>query len=263
MLYAVVLFLYYKEFKVAAPQMIPFCLFVFFSTMILSSGGQRQFIACGITFYSIKFIREKKLWKFIVCVCVAALIHRTALVFLVAYWLSDINIQLKTFSKLFIIGIIAGKLNLFRRILEFIVPFLSAFGSITYRIKYYASSLDNLSILSFGFFKRTLIMCMILFQLYNTKKNLSEDNSLKVHLNVYAIGYVLSLFVPGVFARLNVYFYVSEAIIEAMTISGVRDGRYRILMFIAMIILNLAIWINMLYSYYPEVYFPYRSCLFG
>ncbi len=47
--------------------------------------GLRQVIAIGITTLSIKFIEEKKLFKFIIVILIASLFHSSALVFLVAY----------------------------------------------------------------------------------------------------------------------------------------------------------------------------------
>lgn len=80
-------------------SMIPMLsVFLFFS---LGHWGQmmntvRQSIAIVILLYAFDFIKKRKLLPFIGLVCLAALFHRTAIVFLVAYPLSFFKINMKT-----------------------------------------------------------------------------------------------------------------------------------------------------------------------
>lgn len=261
-LYAAVIKLYYSEFKLMGERLYPFCLLVLLSTTILSSGGLRQFIACAITFFSIRFIREKKAKKFFVCVLIAASFHRIALFFLLAYWIDKINITIKKFIEIVIIGVMLGKLGAFQRLIMLFMPLINHFNSVEYRVKKYMSILEDFSILDFGFIKRTLVMILILLILQNNKEKLREGNGIKIYINLYAVGYMLSLIIPGTFSRLNNYFYTSEAVLEAMLIVSIRESRYRIIAFIGMVIMNLAIWINRLLTFYPDLFIPYKSCLF-
>src|SRR5699024_4696704 len=57
-----------------------------FYTFIFS--GLRQAIAFSIIFFSYKYIKEKKLFKFLSTVILASLFHKSALVFIIAYFVS-------------------------------------------------------------------------------------------------------------------------------------------------------------------------------
>lgn len=263
-MYGVVLSLYYREYKEAVGiKYTPFCLFVFFSTMILSSGGFRQFLAGSILFFSIKFIRKRDLKKFLIFIVIACSFHRTAICFFPMYWISQYNIKFKTFIKIAVVGVVCGSIGLFERILQFIQPYLGSFRSVLLRINLYMSTSDQLSLFSFGNIKRTLVMLLIFFILMGRKEIEGDCDSLRVYLSIYAIGYLLSFFVPGTFSRINVYFYLAEAVIEAMAIINIKNIRYRVLLFLGLIAMNLAIWVNTLSTFYPELMFPYKSCLFS
>lgn len=50
-----------------------------------SFSGLRQAIAVAITFFSFKYIQEKKLFKFVICIALAMSFHISAIIFIVAY----------------------------------------------------------------------------------------------------------------------------------------------------------------------------------
>ena len=87
---------------------------VFLSNIILISlflfstyNGMRQWFACAILLYSMKYIFAKSFYKFIFCVFIASLFHVTALIFFIFYPLFNINIKfIKKEIFLFIFGII-------------------------------------------------------------------------------------------------------------------------------------------------------------
>ncbi|UHO38628.1 EpsG family protein [Chryseobacterium capnotolerans] len=60
----------------------------FIPGMLISTGGQmRQSVAGGIMFYSFIFIKERKFWKYFICVYLAAGFHTSAWATLPLYWL--------------------------------------------------------------------------------------------------------------------------------------------------------------------------------
>lgn len=58
-------------------------------------GYVRQYIAVGITFISIIFIRERKLLPYLLCVVIAYGFHYSALAFLPAYWIYNLKLSRK------------------------------------------------------------------------------------------------------------------------------------------------------------------------
>lgn len=65
----------------------------------------RQGVAVSLIFYSYTFIKRKKLFKFILLVVIATLFHKTAIITLIIYFLSDIKISRKIYLIILIIGL--------------------------------------------------------------------------------------------------------------------------------------------------------------
>lgn len=86
----------------------------------------RQWCAMAVLTYSYKYIKEKDFFSFIIVVLIAMMFHRTAAIFLLAYFIENISIKKSTiiFSAVFSIGIgllggrILNFLNHFARISE-------------------------------------------------------------------------------------------------------------------------------------------------
>ncbi len=68
-------------------------LFAFYYGFTLS--GLRQTMAMGIILLSFKYIKERKLIKYLILVVIATLFHSSALIFLPAYWLVRMKLGLK------------------------------------------------------------------------------------------------------------------------------------------------------------------------
>ncbi len=64
--------------------------FIFFGSTEVSYvfNGARQFLAIAMMFYTLKYVEEKKLWKYILLSIVAASIHQTAVIAIPAYFLA-------------------------------------------------------------------------------------------------------------------------------------------------------------------------------
>jgi hypothetical protein len=65
-----------------------------------SFSGLRQSIALAITFFSFKYIQERNIIKFLLCVILAMLFHTSAIIFLIAYPLYYIRIRFHHFMFL-------------------------------------------------------------------------------------------------------------------------------------------------------------------
>lgn len=74
----------------------------FIPGMLISTGGQmRQSVAGGIMFYSFIFIKERKLFKYFICVFLAAGFHTSAWATLPLYWL--VRIPMNKFLIFFLV----------------------------------------------------------------------------------------------------------------------------------------------------------------
>jgi hypothetical protein len=61
--------------------------------LFVSFNAVRQMVGCGILLYSVRYVEEKKLWKFLLLVLIAGGFHNSCYVFAAVYWLSRVRIR--------------------------------------------------------------------------------------------------------------------------------------------------------------------------
>lgn len=87
----------------------------------------RQGLAIGITFFSFKFILERKLFYFLICIFFAYSFHKTSIAFLPAYWIAPLRIKTPLAILLVFISMIIFPLNTH----ELIAPIVGGAGADT------------------------------------------------------------------------------------------------------------------------------------
>lgn len=101
-------------------------IFVGTGMWMASMGIFRQWCAMAVLVFSYKYIKEKSFWKFILVLLIAMSFHRTAIIFLLAYFISKVQLSHKNMIFSFAISILLGfsgryilqVLNQFARITE-------------------------------------------------------------------------------------------------------------------------------------------------
>lgn len=101
-------------------------IFVGTGMWMASMGIFRQWCAMAVLVFSYKYIKEKSFWKFILVILIAMSFHRTAIIFLLAYFISKVTLNYKNMIFSFAISIVLGfsgryilqVLNQFARITE-------------------------------------------------------------------------------------------------------------------------------------------------
>ncbi len=87
--------------------------------LFVSFNAVRQMIGCGILLYAVRYIEERKLWKFLLCVVVAGGFHNSCYVFCITYWLSRIRIKpLTSFTMTAVMVILMEPLS---RLIHYII----------------------------------------------------------------------------------------------------------------------------------------------
>jgi len=127
--YAIVLFVslfrLVERHLTSLPQIfMAFCLYQVLFYSYFSTTGMRQGMAAIVTFWSIKWIQEKKLWRFVIAILLASLIHKSVLLFLPFYFIAKFPN-----SKLLLFGSLVSLPILFpfaRSIATFLVDFSGA-----------------------------------------------------------------------------------------------------------------------------------------
>lgn len=79
--------------------------YICLSFYIFTFSGLRQSIALSILLLSLKFVKNKKFYSFILCIALAFCFHKSAIIFLPTYFLNKIEIKNRQFPFLLILGL--------------------------------------------------------------------------------------------------------------------------------------------------------------
>ena len=214
-----IFFLYYafKEER----YLLPFLVFVLFA------GGYylgwmnviRQNAVVCIFIYSIKFIKEKKIILYLLCILFGFFIHKSALllVFLYPILIKDRD-YFKSITFQMILLVIAFCLKGFNNWLMYFDKmgiFISFFGYETYEIKYVEQLLVKTNS-GFGFLILFFIDILIVLYSKRLKKTFSSTK-FQIFYNLYFVGSLMSLFFMGsiVLQRPVLYFSSMKLIVAS------------------------------------------------
>lgn len=162
----------------------------------------RQGLANAITIYSIRYILDKKLWKFLLCIVLAYQFHESVIVFVLAYWVANIKISPLAIGWLVCIAII-GSLTGMNVIIDLLMDYMP-FGQDKFEA--YESSLYSTGDVAIGDLMKVIsVLAVILFDKYA-----SHDRYYCVFRNLFILGVLLYFFLgKGIFGiRLPNYYLV-------------------------------------------------------
>lgn len=193
-------------------------LYLYYCTYLGGILAVRQLLAQSICYLSITAITEKKFKKFLFITAIAVLIHRTAIVWLFAYYLYNKKIRTNTFIILYIICLCIGLFGnqLFPKIVGFVyqtllkihreTPILSRLYGYTFIRK----EEPNYLMIFISIFKRFLFVPFFLIY----RKSISAKSRFsKGILNLYLCGNAIYLLFSTsfvVFQRACAYFCTME-----------------------------------------------------
>lgn len=164
-----------------------FCFFV------LDLNATRQTISVSLFLYSLRYIIDRKVYKYLLCTILAILFHTSAIIILPLYWIINKRISNWVIYSMTFFGLVIILLKI--PILEIMVlsilePIFSG-STIIYKLMFYSSE-DGL-MLSWGFNPKVIIyIAILIFVTINRKK----IESTTPHFNI-----ILNLLVFYVFIR--------------------------------------------------------------
>jgi hypothetical protein len=93
---------------------LPMILFMYlFGPYLFSFSAIKQGIALGILVFSLTFVSERRIIRFLICVVIASLFHFTAIAFIPVYFFINRNQEVKRWKKiLIIVGVVFVMVNL-------------------------------------------------------------------------------------------------------------------------------------------------------
>lgn len=195
----------------------------------------KQVIAIGILFLSIKYLIEKKSLKFLICVLVATMFHRTSIIFLIAYPFC----KFKKFDYKNYIFIASSFLvaKVFPKIVLWFISIFDASGTLISYINHgiYDTS-GNISM-----FGLLITLSMMSFSYYYYKKNNMKDEKYEILLNLSTLGNLFYCFSPVVteFYRVALYFNVFNVLLVTYGITLEKNIKIRKILTILIISVSI------------------------
>lgn len=204
----------YKVINFFSPNIfISLIVYLYTVFLIYDINGLRQGLALALTFYSLKYVNEKKLLFFLLLTVLACFFHKSAIIFLPFYWLRGIKINKRNvYLLLFVFLVLAIPL----RTLVMNSGWFNAF-MMDESLEHYSSYLSddyqlNIPIISFSVIQRIVILVM--FLIFYDRIEAPEEFKLLL-CNGYFLGIILFLllsFSAEMAARLSFYYKTLELI---------------------------------------------------
>lgn len=92
-----------------------FLLFMFIPGFFIGESGQiRQCLGSFMVYYAIRFIKEKKLWMYLLCIYLAAGIHNVCYIFLPMYWIARVPMNKFWMLTLIIASVVLSPFEVYR-----------------------------------------------------------------------------------------------------------------------------------------------------
>lgn len=238
-------------------------LFIYYCYTIGDINSWRQAFAISIVLFSVFFIIKRKILPFFLCIIVASLFHRSAIICLGMYYLYAINLSKRNMLLIFLSGMGIGILLFNLKSSNLNIPFFSsidAFSAYQEKLDAYNdigqvsygqvdSNLSNF----LGYLRKALfIIPMIL---------LVKKDDVKIYrlMNIAVLGSVI-YFVFGAiatdFKRLGGYFDIFDIILLPAILYGIENQKIRYLLIFVYALFMLLRLYTSLYNFW-EVYDPF------
>ncbi len=199
----------------------------------------RQGLANAIMIFSIRYIIERKFWKFFLCFIVAFLFHKAVVAFLLAYWIVKIRFNNTTIILIVTGAVIANYSGLSGQI-DGLMQFMPFGVAETYND--YRNELMDRGIL--GDVVKIITVLVIIF--FN-KKVTEKDEIFSVFRNLYIFGVVIYFFFgQGIFAaRLPVFYTVYIVFVVPRMVKALRDDPvFKNILYIGFTAYTILLYVN-------------------
>ena len=158
-------------YKYSKNPLLSFLMFIALNYYCFAFSALRHTMAAAFLVIAYDFIIKKKKLGFLISVVLASLMHRSALIFLIAYPICNLKVR---FKQIFLISIsLFISLLLKNSFLNIIFTFIG-----DSRFTYYKDSQTDISL---AFFAINLVIYLLMAYLYGNKRDIYEN---KVNLNL-------------------------------------------------------------------------------
>lgn len=205
----------------------------------------RQYIAIAIFLFAIKYIVEKKMFRYFFWILIASLIHKTAILYLPVYFVRNINLSHRKYIMIAVVAIFCAP----------IVNILYNYVG-NYLYGWYISNeigLGNSSIVM-GIINLFVIILSILF--YN-KVNTSVENRILLNIQLIAwVAFVTTQSLNESYRIVALFMYTSILLIPKIYETIKYKNNKRVVMLMIIILFSLCIYV---YLENDASMIPYRT----
>lgn len=233
LLYFVLFRFLMKESRIPWLSLFLFVAFDFFS---FSLSGYRQISAMFITFISIKYIKESKLWKFLTVIIIASLFHQSALAFIIVYPLS--KMKLNRYFYTLAIGTATFLYVFGGRIVNFVASLYHRQQAIQ------SGSGYNYFIL----ITAITMVGMIIYYRFKNEVDPKDVEDVQIYIKIMIASLVLQVFSfhISVFVRVVHYFTVHLMIFIPNLITFIPEGKRRTIIFVGVALVSVILFLYFL-----------------
>lgn len=214
-------------------------MFIFMCTLYLTSFNIiRQSLAVAIVFFGYKYIEEKKVFKYLLFMCLAICFHYSALVFLPMYWFLDKKITNTTRIKKYI---------LYAAFIVFIMYFntlINSVANMSENLSRYSeyNSTDNIKIAFSNIINKLPILIIIFLNIKNLRK---MKSFISESVSLYYLAVLLTVLAPQstTLGRICMYFQMSQIIILPAIVKNQKKTGYKNLIIVLIILYFATFWV--------------------
>ena len=168
-----------------------------------SMNGVRQALTISLFYYSLRYVREKNIKKYMFLNGLGCLFHTSAVIFLPLYFVLGKKIKFKFKMMLSLAVFLGGNI---------LVPLISTF---LLRTKY-SMYLTNSAYSAQESFSFSMILNIVLFLLYEWSMKKKEDDKSIIYSNIHFVGIIVTLFATSLPLVMRVF--VSFRFIEFLSV---------------------------------------------
>lgn len=177
----------------------------------------RQMLAIAISFYGYKYIKNKDLKKYIFTILIAYSMHKSAIIMLPFYWISNLKLQKRGILFYSILSVVAYLAYDFVEVLLL----KTSYGQ-TYLANSYYNVVESSSMLNLVFRFMLFMLCFYLTR--KTRKTNSEINTL-FNLCFVCVIFQIMTVKSYVFGRITTYFFVYFILLIPKAIKSINMSR--------------------------------------
>lgn len=243
--------------------------FLFFTMHLIGlMGTSRQLMALSFVVLAGQWLLVNERLKALIFILIASLFHKSALVMLVMFWVTNPSMSL---TKKKMMGVILGVLvaNFASEYLfDILLKFFSFSDLITSKLIDYLANdekmplfyVEDRSVVYLMFLKRLLILGSIFVLFLQDQENIKIQFSLKLYFIGFVLFFSLYELLPAVAVRMSIYF----SIFEIFAYSNVnKKSKAAFLLSVLYLSLSVYTYIILLSGPDSDLLIPYKGIFFG